>query len=160
MVILIIAFIEGGMRIPMGTITRDYLRVHRLAPTQCTPNMFRILGSVNALNEKMGLNLTHHYINWVYNLHYLKGQGYYLKSRYPKVRLISCLPESNKGINKDFLIVSGEWHDGFHCMTREGIPGGVFRSRFITSKSPFFPFDIFCTYFSPFMFVIELSFNL
>ena len=32
-VILMIAFIEGGMRIPMGTITRDYLRVHRLAPT-------------------------------------------------------------------------------------------------------------------------------
>ena len=28
-----IAFIEGRMRIPMGTITRDYLRAHRLAPT-------------------------------------------------------------------------------------------------------------------------------
>ena len=27
------AFIEGGIRIPVGTITRDYLRVHRLAPT-------------------------------------------------------------------------------------------------------------------------------
>ena len=32
-VISMIAFIESGMRIPMGTITRDYLRAHRLAPT-------------------------------------------------------------------------------------------------------------------------------
>ena len=32
-VIPMIAFIEEEMRIPMGTITRDYLRAHRLAPT-------------------------------------------------------------------------------------------------------------------------------
>ena len=91
-VIPMIAFIEGEMRILMGTVTvtvtRDYLRAHRLAPTQCAPNMFRILGSVDALNERMDLNLTHHDINWIYNLHHLIGHGYYLKSRYPKVRLI------------------------------------------------------------------------
>ena len=34
-----IAFIEGGMTIPMGRITRDYLRGHRLAPYQCAANM-------------------------------------------------------------------------------------------------------------------------
>ena len=67
---------------------------------------------------------------------------------------------SNKGMNKYFLIVLGEWHDGLPCLTREGTPGGVFRFRFITSKSPFFPFDIFCAHFSPFLFVIELSFDL
>jgi len=137
-VISMIAFIEGGMKIPMSTVTRDYLRIHRLSPIQCAPNMFKILGSVDALNEKMRLNLTHHDVNWVYNLHHLKGQGYYLKTRYPEVRLISCLPDSNKGMNKDFLIISREWHDGLPCLTREGIPGGVFRSRFFTSKLPFF----------------------
>ena len=73
MVIPMIAFIEGGMRIHMGTITRDYLRAHRLASTQCALNIFRILGRVDALNEKMGLGLTHHDINWIYNLHHLKG---------------------------------------------------------------------------------------
>ena len=31
-VIPMIAFIEGRMMIPMGRITRDYLRGHRLAP--------------------------------------------------------------------------------------------------------------------------------
>ena len=89
------------------------------------PNIFRILGSVDTLNEKMSLGLTHHDANWVYNLHHLKGQGYYLKTRYLEVRLISCLLESNKGMNKDFLIVLGEWHDGFPCLTREGKPSGV-----------------------------------
>ena len=32
-VIPMIAFIEGRMRIPMDIVTRDYLRAHRLAPT-------------------------------------------------------------------------------------------------------------------------------
>ena len=32
-VIPMIAFIEGGMRIPMGSVMRDYLRHFRLAPT-------------------------------------------------------------------------------------------------------------------------------
>ena len=107
-VIPMIAFIEGGMRIPIGVVTRDYLRAHKLAPIQCAPNMFRILGCVDALNEKMGLRLTHHNVNWIYNLHHLTGQEYYLKSRYPEVRLIQCLPNSNKGLNKDFLIISGD----------------------------------------------------
>ena len=120
-----IAFIEEGMRIPMGTVTKDYLRAHRLAPTHCAPNMFRILGSFNALNEKMGLGLTHHDVNWIYNFHHLTRQGYYLKSRYPEVRLIQYLSNSKKGLNKDFLIISGEWHDGLPYPMREGQSSGV-----------------------------------
>ena len=124
-VIPMITFIEGGMRIPMGRVTGDYLIAYRLTPTQCAPNMFRILGSIDVLNEKMGVNLTHHDINWVYNHHKLTGQGYYLKTRVPAVRLILCLLESNKGMNKGILIVSGEWHDGLHCPTKKGTLGGV-----------------------------------
>ena len=45
-VIPMIAFIEGGMTIPMGTITRNYLRLFRLSPTHCAPNLFRVLGSI------------------------------------------------------------------------------------------------------------------
>ena len=59
-VIPIIAFLEGGMRIPMGPVMRDYLRHFRLAPIQCAVNVFRILDRVDALNEKMVLRLTHH----------------------------------------------------------------------------------------------------
>ena len=64
------------MRILMGRITRDYLIAHKLTPTQCAPNIFRILGSVDALNKKMGVNLTHHDVNWICNCHKLMGQGY------------------------------------------------------------------------------------
>ena len=66
-VISMIVFIEGGMKIPMGRVTRDFLNLFRLCPTQCIPNMFRILGSVDALNKKLGIQLTHHDFNWVYS---------------------------------------------------------------------------------------------
>ena len=62
-VIPIIAFLEGGMRLPIRPVMRDYLRHFRLAFIQCAVNVFRILGSVDALNEKMGLKLTHHDVN-------------------------------------------------------------------------------------------------
>ena len=50
-VLLMIAFIEGGMTLPMGRITRDYLHNHRLCPPQCAPNVFTILGCVDVLND-------------------------------------------------------------------------------------------------------------
>ena len=62
-VIPIIAFLEGGMRIPMHPVMRDSLRHFWLVPIQCAVNVFRILGSVDALNEKMGLRLIHHDVN-------------------------------------------------------------------------------------------------
>ena len=102
-VIPMIAFIEEGMTIPMGNITRNYLRFFRLSSTQCALNMSRVLGSIEVLNERMNLNLTHHDVNWVYNLYRLTGQGYYLKSRYLEVRLIQCLSTSNKGLKEDFF---------------------------------------------------------
>ena len=57
-VIPMIAFIKRGMTLLMGRVTRDYLINHRLCPHQCTPNLFRVLGSIDALNEQMGLRLT------------------------------------------------------------------------------------------------------
>ena len=50
-VIPMIAFIEGGMTLPIGKITRDYLLNHRLTPHQCALNLFKVLGSVDVLNE-------------------------------------------------------------------------------------------------------------
>ena len=123
-VIPMIAFIDGGMTIPMGRITRDYLRGHRLAPYQCAANMFRILGYVDALNEQMNLGLSWHDIVRLNECHCL-NESYYLKSRSDEVRLISCLPNSNKGLKDDYLIVSRVWHDGLHCPVRVGAPGGA-----------------------------------
>ena len=53
-----IAFIEEGMKLSMGNVTRDYLITHRLCLHQCAPNLFKILGTVDTFNEQMGLNLT------------------------------------------------------------------------------------------------------
>ena len=149
-----IAFIEEGMTIPMGTIIRNYLRFFRLSPTQCAPNMFRVLGSVEALNERMNLGSTHHDVNWVYNLHHLKGQGYYLKSRYPEVRLIQCLPTSNKGLKEDFLIFSRGWHDGLPYPTKEWTPGGGPVINFCTLAHVFL---LFLTIFASDKFLLRLN---
>ena len=92
-----IAFIEGGMTIPIGRITRDYLRAHTLCPQQCAPNFFRILGAINALDQHLGLGLTWYDVVHLYEAHQQKGAGFYLKSRSDAVKLISCLPKSNKG---------------------------------------------------------------
>ena len=61
----------------------------------------------------------------LYECHSLFGVGFYLKSRSDIVRLVSCLPKSNKGLKDDYLIVFREWHDSLHCLTREGELGGV-----------------------------------
>ena len=84
-----IAFIEGGMTIPIGRVTQDYLINHRLTPYQCAPNLFRILGSVDTLNEQMGLGLTWLDVVHMYECQKLTSTGYYLKSRSDIVRLIS-----------------------------------------------------------------------
>ena len=103
-----IALIEGGMEILMGRVTRDFLINFRLSLTQCSPNFFRVLGSVDMINQKKGTNLTCHNVNWVYNCQKGKDTGYYFTCRVPSIRLISCILESNKGMDEDFLIVSGQ----------------------------------------------------
>ena len=62
-VIPIIAFIEGEMELPMGRVTKDYLINYRLTPTQCSLNVFRVLGCIDMLNRKMGTNVTWHDVN-------------------------------------------------------------------------------------------------
>ena len=123
-IIPMIAFIEGGMTILMGRITRDYLRAYRLCPQQCAPNFFRVLGAIDALDRHLGLGLTWYDVAHLYKGHQEARVGFYLKSRSSAVKLISCLPKFNKGMKDDFLIVSGPWSDGFPCPTWLGEPGG------------------------------------
>ena len=73
----------------------------------------------------MGLGLTWHNVVHMYECHKLASAGYYSKSWSEDVRLISCLPKSNKGMKDDYLIALGEWSDGLHCPTRAGDPGVV-----------------------------------
>ena len=124
-IIPMIAFIEGGMTISMGRITRDYLRAHRLCPQQRAPNFFRVLGSIDVLDRHLGLGLTWYDVTHLYEGHIEARAGFYLKSRSSVVKLISCLSKSNKGMKDDYLILSGPWSDGLSCLTKLGEPGGV-----------------------------------
>ena len=120
-----IAFIEGGMTIPMGRITRDYLRAYRFCPQQYAPNFFRVLGAIDALDRHLGLGLTWYDVAHLYEGHIEARVGFYLKSRSSVAKLISYLPKSNKGMKDDFLIVSGPWSDVLPCPTKLGKAGGV-----------------------------------
>ena len=75
-----IAFIEMGMTLPMGRITRDYFIIYRICPHQCAPNLFRVLGSIDALNKHLRLRLTWHDVVHMYECHSLKNARCYLKS--------------------------------------------------------------------------------
>ena len=81
--------------------------------------MFRIQGCVDALNENLQLGLTWHDVVHMYEFHSQADGGFYLKSQPVVVKLISCLPKSNKGMKDDYLITSGPWYDGLHCPTQE-----------------------------------------
>ena len=56
----------------------------------------------------MGLRITWHDVIHMYECHSLADSGYYLKPKSSIVRLVSCLPKSNKGMKDDYLIASGE----------------------------------------------------
>ena len=62
----------------------------------------------------MGLRLTWHDVIHMYECHSLADSGYYLKSRSSILRLVLCLPKSNKVIKDDYLITFREWHDGLY----------------------------------------------
>ena len=63
----------------------------------------------------------------MYECHSFINAGYYLKSRSDIVRLVSCLPKSNKGMKDNYLIASGAWHDGLPCPVQEGELGSIAR---------------------------------
>ena len=79
--------------------------------------MFRILGYVDAFNEHLQLGLIWHDVMYMYEFHSQADGGFYVKSRSTMVRLMSCLPKSNKGMKDDYLIASGPWHNGLPCPT-------------------------------------------
>ena len=64
------------------------------------------------LNNLYGLGLNHHDINFMYSIYSGLKTGYYLKIRNPMMRLISCLPNSNRNSAREFVKVSGNWLAG------------------------------------------------
>ena len=106
-IIPLIAIVEGGVRIPMSDLLTNFLHHFKVCPDQCTPNIFRIVSSIDILNKRLKLKLTEHDINYIYSFQYSKTSGFYFKIHHGEVKLISSLPDSDKETEGDNLIVSG-----------------------------------------------------
>ena len=92
----LMAILEGGVKFPVDPLLINTLRYYRLCPDQLLPNFYRVVSCVSRLNHIFDLQLDYHDINHMYNLCGNKTFNYYLKTRDNRVRLISCLPDSNR----------------------------------------------------------------
>uniref|UniRef100_A0A2N9HJK6 Uncharacterized protein n=1 Tax=Fagus sylvatica TaxID=28930 RepID=A0A2N9HJK6_FAGSY len=76
------------------------------------------------LNRRLGLELGIHDILRTYILHHnSKTDAYSLRPRDVDFTLVNGLPDTNRGFDEDYLIVSGEWFlSGHKCPTKDGAP--------------------------------------
>ena len=105
----LMAILEGGVRFLVDPLIIGTLRFYGLCPDQLPPNFYWVVSFVSRLNHIFGLQLNHHDINFMYSLCGNIRSDYYLKSRDMRVRLISCLPDSNRNSAGEFVRVSGNW---------------------------------------------------
>ena len=105
----LMAILEGGVRFPVDPLLLSTLRFYGLCPNQLPPNFYRVVSCVSRLNHLFGLQMNQHDINFMYSLCGNIKSDYYLKTRDMRVRLISCLPDSNRNSAGEFVRVSGNW---------------------------------------------------
>ena len=101
------SILEGGVRFHVDPFIIGTFRFYGLCPDQLPPNFYRVMSCVNRLNQIYGLQLNHHDINFMYSLCGNIKSNYYLKVRDVRVRLISCLPDSNRNSMGEFVLVNG-----------------------------------------------------
>ena len=102
--------LKGGVRFPVDPLLLRTLKFYGLCLDQLPPNFYQVVSCVSWLNHLYGLQLDQHDINYMYSLCSNDRTGYYLKVRDTRVRLISCLPNSNRNSKREFVRVSGNWH--------------------------------------------------
>lgn len=79
-IIPLVALVEGGVRIPISKLLTNFFRHFKVCPDQCTPNVFRVVSSVDELNKRLSLSLTKHDINYIYSFQDSKTLGFYFKN--------------------------------------------------------------------------------
>ena len=105
----LMAILEGEVRFPVDPLIISTLRFYDLCLDQLPPNFYRVVSCISRLNQLLGLQLNYHDINFMYSLYDKITSDYYLKTRDMRVRLISCLPDSNRNSAGEFILVSGNW---------------------------------------------------
>ena len=140
----LMAILEGGVRFPMDPLILGTLRFYGLCPEQLPPNFYRVVSCVSVLNRLFSLQLSSHDINFMYSLCGNINSGYYIKTRDMRVRLISCLPDSNRNSAGEFVRVSGNWFaEELPCAFS---PRNVGRYTNSISQSYSFVFTLSCAY--------------
>ena len=99
----LMSILEGGVRFLIDPLLLYALRYYGLCPDQLPPNFYRVVSCVSRLNQTFSLQLDHHNINHMYSLCGKKKSNYYLKVRDMRVRLISCLLNSNRNSAKEYV---------------------------------------------------------
>uniref|UniRef100_A0A2N9H2X5 Uncharacterized protein n=1 Tax=Fagus sylvatica TaxID=28930 RepID=A0A2N9H2X5_FAGSY len=124
LLIPVVAVVEGGVRFPIDPLLADFLSYFSLSPTQVNPNIFRIVMGTVELNRRLGLELSTYDIVWTYILHRnSKTESYSLRPRDINYTLVNGLPDTNRGFDDDYLVVTGEWFlPGRRCPTKDGVP--------------------------------------
>ena len=92
----LVVILEGGVRFPIDPLLLRTLNFYGLNPDQCLPNFYKVVNSVMRLNKIYNLGLNNHDINFLYGICGSLKNDYYLKIQDPVMRLISCLPNSNR----------------------------------------------------------------
>ncbi len=121
LILPLVAVIEGGVRFPIDPLLADFLDYFRISPTQVSPNIFRIVMGVVELNCRLGLSLTVHDIIATYSLRTTQHEAFSLRPRDVNNTLVNSLPDTNKEMTDDFLLVRGNWYfPGHRCPTVDG----------------------------------------
>ena len=108
----LMVILEGGVRFPIDPFLLNTLRYYGLCPDQLPPNFYRVVSCVSRLNQTFNLQLDHRDINHMYSLCGNKRSNYYLKVKDMRVRLISCLLDSNRNSVGAFVRVHDNWFAG------------------------------------------------
>jgi hypothetical protein len=101
------------------------------------------------LNRRLGLELGIHDILRTYILHHnTKTEAYSLRPRDVDFTLVNGLPDTNRGFDEDYLIVSGEWFLlGHKCPTKDGVPGPFLTNVILYLRSRTDRCDLILTFF-------------
>ncbi|GMP65480.1 hypothetical protein CsSME_00026246 [Camellia sinensis var. sinensis] len=107
------AFIECGLQLPLNIMFREVLHYYKLNHMQLAINSYRVIFGIIALAKRENARITLADNQYCYTMCGLnlkeKGYIYYLKPRFTEFKIVTDLPDSNKGAGDDYFIILGNW---------------------------------------------------